>query len=104
MNCTIGSSFVIGFSTIGCAVASIIGTERLGVVNGAVKSARLLAERNGDQLAAAIADLRASHSAWGERPYQWTGYGAATSRISVSIRSAILCADSRSWATVQSAA
>ena len=104
MSCTISSSFVIGFSPIGCAVASIIGTEQLGVANGAVKSDRLLAERNGDQLAAGIADLHANHSAWGERPYQWRGYGAATSHISVSIRSAILWAGSRSWATVQSAA
>ena len=104
MSCTISSSFVIGFSPIGCAVASIIGTEQLGVANGAVKSDRLLAERNGDQLAAGIADLHASHSAWGERPYQWRGYGAATSHIRVSIRSAIFCAGSRSWATVQSAA
>ena len=93
MSCTISSSFVIGFPPISSAVASImsiIGTERLGAVNGAVKSDRLLAERNGDRLAAGIADLHASHSAWGERPYQWRGYGAATSHISVSIRSAIL--------------
>ena len=47
-------------------------------------------EPSNNQLAAAIADLHASDPAWGERSYQWRGYGAATSRIRVSIRSAIL--------------
>ena len=67
MSYTISSSFVIGFSLIGCTVASTIGSEQLGVANGAVKSDRLLAERNGDQFAADIADLHAGYSAWGER-------------------------------------
>ena len=67
-------------------IALALAAQAAGGADGAVPVEGILAI-GGEGVDAAFGD---GSSVWRKRPYQWRGYGAATSRISVSIRSAIL--------------